>query len=343
MYFTDEETDTQRRLGICPRSHSHCVADQRQACALTLGCPSEQPGIVLKVWTTWSSLRIRIIRRAWDSAILTALQVILKQFSERKLGTPAPYHREAKETARGEGSGLPFFLWGVARAFWLSKERCFLSLLHLMSGRLGPAFPAHPGPLQGAGGWEERGALALALTLPSLLPSPTPFLSCLLLWPEEMGWVGGGPLSSHPLPKSGVPPPPTPGAGPGKKIVLQGKCLDPVPGTGTLRPPAKVPSPVTVSLSPTAFPAIVLERTATQLVPAPVPVPPVTLSCHSPEGLHLVTELPHPGVSSLAAGGRWAGCRTFCVSSLLTSSSSLSLRERPWLAEVSPQVRGRRI
>lgn len=47
---------------------------------------------------------------------------------------------------------------------------------------------------------------------PSLPPSPLlPFLSCLLLWPEEMEWAEGGPVSSHPLaePKSGatLPPP----------------------------------------------------------------------------------------------------------------------------------------
>lgn len=71
-------------------------------------------------------------------------------------------------------SGPPFSLWGLARAFWLAKE-VLPQLLHSMSG-----------------GWEERGAIAVACP-PSSSSSPLsllPFLSCLLLWPEEMEWAG---------------------------------------------------------------------------------------------------------------------------------------------------------
>lgn len=102
------------------------------------------------------------------------------------------------------------------------------------------------------------GAVALALPLPSLSP-PLPFLSCLLR-PEEMEQAGGGPLSSHPLPSLNQERPFHLLARPGKMVVLQGKCLELLPGARTLRPPAKFPSRHSEPL-PTAFPAIVLERT----------------------------------------------------------------------------------
>lgn len=85
--------------------------------------------------------------------------------------------------------------------------------------------------------------MALALPWASFLFPHSFFLSCLLLWPEEMEWAGGGPLSSHPLPepKSGVTLPP-PRARLGEKLVLQGKCLEPLPELGPSALPPRSPA-----------------------------------------------------------------------------------------------------
>lgn len=138
----------------------------------------------------------------------------LKQSSEGKLGIPARYHRGAKETDGKGGVRAPLFPSGgwLEPSGWPKRDAPLASsICYVVTGGL--AFPACPGPLDRAGGWEEKGAVALALPLPSL-PPLLPFLSCLLLWPEEMEWAEGGPMSSHPLPepKSGATlPPPEPG------------------------------------------------------------------------------------------------------------------------------------
>lgn len=110
-----------------------------------------------------------------------------------------------------------------------------------------------------------------------------------------MEWAGGGPLSSYPLPepKSGVTLPPL-RARPGKKVVLKGKCLEPCQ---TQDPPPSHQGPQSSGREP--LPHRLSghcsgENRATQPGPAPVPVSPVTLSCHSPERLHLTTKLRIP-------------------------------------------------
>lgn len=104
--------------------------------------------------------------------------------------------------------------------------------------------------------------------------------------------------------------PSTSRARPGKEVVLQGKCLE--PGQGRDPPPShQGPSPVTEPLPHRLSGHCSGKNRATQPGPTPVPVSPVTLSCHSPERLHLTAKLlPHPRLSRLAAGGG-----TFCVSS----------------------------
>lgn len=114
-----------------------------------------------------------------------------------------------------EVSGLPFFLlvggWSL-----LGGQREMLPQP--------PPFAMWP-----PGGWHSLPTLVLLTEqvagrrrvqlpwpcpCPPSLPPLLPFLSCLLLWPEEMEWAEGGPVSSHPLPepKSGATlPPPEPG------------------------------------------------------------------------------------------------------------------------------------
>lgn len=45
------------------------------------------------------------------------LPMILMQFSEVRLGTLAPYRKKARETAKREASGLPFFPLGFSWRF----------------------------------------------------------------------------------------------------------------------------------------------------------------------------------------------------------------------------------
>lgn len=168
---------------------------------------------------------------------------------------------------------------------------------------------------------------------PPSLPPLLPFLSLLLLWPEEMEWTGGGPLSSHPLPepKSGATlPPPEPGLE--RRSSCKGSawshCQEPGPST-LPRSPAQS---LGASPQPPFRPLFWKEQSH----PAPVPVPPVTLSCHSFEGPHLTIKLPHPRLSQQVEG--------LSVSlPCLTLLSSLRLRKVPWLANVTQPIRGRRI
>lgn len=185
-----------------------------------------------------------------------------KQFSEVRRGTPAPHHR-GKGKCRKRGVRAPLCRSGAgARAFRLPKER--RALLFCIQCLIPGAWRSLPTQVPKSSGsrWlggEGYGCPGLALGPPLSFPHSF-FLSCLLLWPEEMEWAGGGPLSSHPLPepKSGVTLPPP-------RARERSLCCRGSDGatarTGTLRPPTKVPSPVAVSLSPTTFPAIVLERT----------------------------------------------------------------------------------
>lgn len=170
-----------------------------------------------------------------------------KQFSEVRLGTPAPHHR-GKGKCRKRGVRAPL----------CRLERCwsFLSLAAHFGApstsafdvwSLGAGVPCRPRSrnLQGASRWlggEGYGRPGLALGPPFSFPHSF-FLSCLLLWPEEMEWAGGGPLSSHPLPepKSGVTLPP-PRARPGEKLALQGKCLEPLPELGPSALPPRSPA-----------------------------------------------------------------------------------------------------
>lgn len=149
-----------------------------------------------------------------------------------------------------------------------------------------------------------------------------------------VGW--GWPLSSHPLPepKSGVTLPPPRARE--RSLCCRGSVWshrqdwDPPPSHQGPQPSRCEPLPYHLSGHCSG------KNRATQPGPAPVPVPPVTLSCHSPERLHLPTKLPRPRLSRLAAGGG-----TFCVSSLPLSSSSLRLREVPQRAHVTQPIRRR--
>lgn len=118
-----------------------------------------------------------------------------------------------------------------------------------------------------------------------------------------MEWAGGGPLSSHPLPKpkSGVTLPPL-RARPGKKVVLEGKCLEPGQNQD---PPPSCQGPQSSHCEPLPHRLsghCSAENRATQPGPAPVPVSPVTLSWHSPEAA------PHHRAApslTVQAGSRW--------------------------------------
>lgn len=167
-----------------------------------------------------------------------------KQFSEVRLGTPAPHHR-GKGKCRKRGVRAPLRCLERGQSFLAAQREVLPPLLHSMSGPWGLAFPTDPGPEI----FREQVAGRRGLLWPWPCPGPSflfPhsfFLSCLLLWPEEMEWAGGGPLSSHPLPepKSGVTLPPA-RARPGEKLVLQGKCLEPLPELGPSALPPRSPA-----------------------------------------------------------------------------------------------------
>lgn len=266
------------------------------------------------------------------------LRVTRKQFSEVRRGTPAPHHR-GKGKCRKRGVRAPLCRSGAgARAFRLPKER--RALLFCIQCLIPGAWRSLPTQVPKSSGsrWlggEGYGCPGLALGPPLSFPHSF-FLSCLLLWPEEMEWAGGGPLSSHPLPepKSGVTLPPPRARE--RSLCCRGSVWshrqdwDPPPSHQGPQPSRCEPLPYHLSGHCSG------KNRATQPGPAPVPVPPVTLSCHSPERLHLPTKLPRPRLSRLAAGGG-----TFCVSSLPLSSSSLRLREVPQRAHVTQPIRRR--
>lgn len=93
---------------------------------------------------------------------------------------------------------------------------------------------------------------------------------------------------------------PAPKPGWGRRLCHVGSdwCLD-----RTLRPPARVPSPVSVGLFSATFPAIVLERTEPPIWPCPCScVPSCHIVCPSLEGTHPATRLSHPRLSVLVKG-----------------------------------------
>lgn len=185
-------------------------------------------------------------------------------------------------------------------------------------------------------GGEGYGRPGLALGPPFSFPHSF-FLSCLLLWPEEMEWAGGGPLSSHPLPepKSGVTLPP-PRARPGEKLALQGKCLEPLPELGPSALPPRSPAQSLRASPLPPFRPLFWKEQSHSAWPCPCSCP----SCHIVLPLPREAAPPHQAapsrLSRLAAGGG-----TFCVSSLPLSSSSLRLREVPWRAHVTQPIRRR--
>ena len=136
-------------------------------------------------------------------------------------------------------------------------------------------------------------------------PPLLPFLSCLLLWPEEMEWAGGGPLSSHPLPepKSGgaTLPPAEPGLG--RRLYRRGSAGSHCQEPRTLHPPTKVPSSVPLSLSPPPFRPLFWKEQSHPAWPCPCSCP----FCH--------VVLPLPGgaashrraapAQTVQAGSRW--------------------------------------
>lgn len=196
------------------------------------------------------------------------------QFSEKNRGAPVPPQRKLPKGCWHPGlASLSFLFLGAS----------------LRSSRSQVYWTRWPGGMQSP--WP----------CPFFLPFPPPFSEVPFLGQRKwMGW--GDWLSSHPFlgPESGDDTS-SPTTGLGQKVVPQRKCLESLPGTRTLHPPTRVPSPVTMDLSSTTFPAIVLERTEPPSLALPlVPVsPPVTLSCPTP--VHPATQLPHPGLSRLAS------------------------------------------
>lgn len=138
---------------------------------------------------------------------------------------------------------------------------------------------------------------------PSLCPSSLlPALSCPLLQPEEMERAGGGPLSSHPPPepKSGARPFHPQSRGLGRRWWRRGSAWSHCQEPRTLRPPRQGPQPSHSEALPHRLSGHCSGKKkphrATQAGPTLVPV---TLSCHSPEGL----PLGHPRLSRRVAGG----------------------------------------
>lgn len=159
---------------LCGRSETSLCP---LACAPTLGCSSELPRTVLEVQTPWSSLRIRIITESLGLCKLDRSPSDSQAVLRSEAGTPAPHHR-GKGKCRKRGVRAPL----------CRLERCwsFLSLAAHFGApstsafdvwSLGAGVPCRPRSrnLQGAGGWEERDTVALALPLALLSLSPTPF------------------------------------------------------------------------------------------------------------------------------------------------------------------------
>ena len=158
------------------------------ACAPTLGCSSEFPRIVQKGQAPWASPpRIKICTESLGLHRFDSSAGGSKAVLKRQAGSSCSLPQGPRKLPEGRCKGpLPFFSGGY---FLASQREVLPQFPHSISGHWGPVLPAHPGPLQGAGGWEERGA-ALALTLALLLPSPTPFseLSPSLAKGSGVGW-----------------------------------------------------------------------------------------------------------------------------------------------------------
>ena len=105
------------------------------------------PGIVLKVPTPWSPPELQNHHRQPGTLQNhKVLQVILKQLSEGR-GCRLLLHTQKGEgnCQKGGVKGSLFPLWVVARASWLSKEGCALSLLRWVPGHWGTGLPCPPG------------------------------------------------------------------------------------------------------------------------------------------------------------------------------------------------------
>ena len=146
---------------ICPRSHSCGMADHTTSpspspCATALGCPSESP---------------RGSSESADSLVsprITESSQIARDFGEPESSSGDSEAQKGEGNCRKGGvKGSLFPLWAVARASWLSKEGCSLSLLRWVAG---PPCPPGSSGCRCLGGEGDRcPGLASALPSSSLL------------------------------------------------------------------------------------------------------------------------------------------------------------------------------